>query len=113
MGIFKRIVATFLIWNLLVISSFSQDKPIILQQGQSAPYTGYLFSEPQFDNILKLKADYSIDKKLWDTKEKIYIEAIKEAEKKIKGHWWESGKFNFILGILVCVASAYVIKQIK
>lgn len=111
MGIPKRVIIIFLCC-LLPVSAACQDNPLKLKQGMAAPYNGYLFSEPQFDNLLKLKSSYEIDKKLWDTKEQIYQEAIKKAEKRIKGHWWESPKFNFILGMITIIAAAYVLGQI-
>jgi len=84
-----------------------------LEQGEPAPYAGYLYSEPQYDNLLELKYNYEIGKKLWDTKEKIYLGAIKEAEKTMKRHWWQSSKFNFVLGMLTVVVAAYVVGQTK
>ena len=109
MAIIKRIIIVCYLVFCFNSQALCQDKPIILEQGQPAPYSGYLFSEPQFNNLLILKANYDIDKKLWVAKEKIYQEAIKEA----RGHWWQGAKFNFVLGILVCVASAYVVGQVK
>lgn len=109
MGISKRIIILTTVCIYLTTFCWGQDKPIILMQGQPAPYNGFLFSEAQFDNLLILKANYEIDKKLWVEKEKIYQEAIKEAEKKMDPPFWKSGKFNFILGMVVVLVSAYVL----
>lgn len=110
MGVSKRVILIFLCC-LLPLTGLCQDRPTIVMQGQVVPYNGYLFSETQFDDILRLKSDYEIDKKLWVAKEKIYQEAIKEVEKKMNPPFWKSGKFNFILGMVVVLVSAYVLGQ--
>lgn len=110
MGIFKRLIIIFLCC-LLPITALCQDNPLKLKQGVPAPYSGFLFSEPQFDNLLELKSNYEIEKKEWQIKERVYQEAIKEAEKRMKVPFWKSPKFNFILGMLTVLAAAYVLGQ--
>lgn len=89
------------------------DKPMILLEGEKAPFNGFLFSENQFIDLLKLKSNYKIDTKYWQIKEEIYQEALKKAEKQIGIPFFKSFKFGFICGVGLIILSAYAIGQVK
>lgn len=110
MGIFKPIII-ILICCLLPIQSICSDNPLKLLQGKVAPYNGYLFSEQQFDDVLRLQSNYTIDKKAWAMKEEAYQDFIKKAEKKMSVPWWKSQRMGFALGILFVLAVGYIITK--
>lgn len=110
MGIFKTIII-ILLCCLLPMQSICGDNPIKLKQGEVAPYNGYLFSENQFDDLLRLQSDYSIDKKAWAMKEEAYQDFIKKAEKKMSVPWWKSQRMGVALGILFVLAVGCIIAK--
>lgn len=87
--------------------------PVILEQGQTVQEDVYIYTESDFDQLLWLEGYYKIMEKRWVVKEKIYNDALKKAQKKLKPKFWNSFKGGFITGIALILVSAWAVGQLK
>lgn len=121
----------YLIVILITCFSFSvygeKKKPSIflgIQKGQPSLITGVVMDEATAQKVAKqrvefkdLKKTFELNRKLWEFKEKSYIDGLKKADKKIqklsKQSWWDENKIwvGVVLGFVAGSAAAVLMYQ--